>query len=100
MRRRCLLLIFAAIFLGERIRLFRLSAVALGLIGVMIVIAPRLSVGSETMTSVATLGAGLVYGCVHSARLGADPCPPLGANGSYGRHRVLLFRDGKLPGPA
>lgn len=52
--------VFAAIFLGERIRLIRLSAVALGLIGVLIVIAPRLSVGSETMTSVATLGAGMV----------------------------------------
>jgi len=38
--------LFAAIFLGERVRLFRLSAVALGLIGVMIVIAPRLSGGA------------------------------------------------------
>ena len=35
--------IFAAMFLGERVRLFRLSAVLLGLIGVMIVLAPRLS---------------------------------------------------------
>ncbi|MEM7520290.1 MAG: DMT family transporter [Pseudomonadota bacterium] len=35
--------IFAALVLGERVRVFRISAVALGLIGVMIVIAPRLS---------------------------------------------------------
>lgn len=51
--------IFAVFLLGERVRLFRLSAVALGLIGVMIVIAPRLSVGSE-ITGTATLGAFLV----------------------------------------
>ncbi|MEP5731105.1 MAG: DMT family transporter [Sulfitobacter sp.] len=51
--------IFAAIFLGERVRLFRLSAVALGLIGVMIVIAPRLSLGGD-YSSVATLGALMV----------------------------------------
>lgn len=35
--------IFAALFLGEKIRLFRLSAVALGLIGVLIVLAPRMA---------------------------------------------------------
>ena len=38
--------LLAAMLLGERVRLIRLSAVALGLIGVMIVIAPRLSLGS------------------------------------------------------
>ena len=53
--------IFAAIFLGERVRLFRLSAVALGLVGVMIVIAPRLSLG-EGYSAAATLGAFFVLG--------------------------------------
>lgn len=48
--------IFAAFFLGERIRLFRLSAVALGLVGVMIVIAPRLSI-NQNYTDTATIGA-------------------------------------------
>jgi drug/metabolite transporter (DMT)-like permease len=48
--------ILAALLLGERVRLFRLSAVALGLIGVMIVIAPRLSVGAG-YSSAATMGA-------------------------------------------
>lgn len=48
--------IFAAFFLGERIRLFRLSAVALGLVGVMIVIAPRLSM-NQNYTDTATIGA-------------------------------------------
>ena len=48
--------IFAAIFLGARIRLIRLSAVALGLVGVMIVIAPRLSVGADDLSRAAALG--------------------------------------------
>ena len=48
--------IFAAIFLGERIRLIRLSAVALGLVGVMIVIAPRLSVGADDLSRAAAFG--------------------------------------------
>ena len=44
--------ILAALLLGERVRLFRLSAVALGLVGVAIVIWPRLTVStgiSDTM---------------------------------------------------
>jgi drug/metabolite transporter (DMT)-like permease len=38
-----LVVIFAAMFLNESVGLFRLSAVALGLVGVLIVLAPRLS---------------------------------------------------------
>jgi len=53
--------LLAATLLGERIRLFRLSAVALGLVGVMIVIAPRLSLGSG-YSDAATLGALFVLG--------------------------------------
>lgn len=52
--------IFAAIFLGERIRVIRLSAVILGLIGVMIVIAPRLSVDAGVLTTGTSLGAIMV----------------------------------------
>ncbi len=48
--------IFAAVFLGERIRLIRVSAVVLGLIGVLIVIAPRLSLDGGTMDNPARLG--------------------------------------------
>ncbi len=36
-----LVVIFAAMFLGEEVRAFRLSAVALGLVGVLIVLSPR-----------------------------------------------------------
>ena len=53
-----LIVIFAAMFLGEEVRLFRLSAVLLGLIGVVIVLSPRLSVTSiETASQWETLGA-------------------------------------------
>lgn len=38
-----LLVIFAAMFLGEQVRLFRLAAVALGLVGVLIVLSPRMT---------------------------------------------------------
>ncbi|TCP60341.1 EamA domain-containing membrane protein RarD [Rhodovulum bhavnagarense] len=45
-----LIVIFAALFLGERVRMFRLAAVGLGLVGVLIVLWPRLSAldGGET----------------------------------------------------
>jgi drug/metabolite transporter (DMT)-like permease len=44
-----LTVIFAAMFLGEEVRLFRISAVVLGLIGVMIVLSPRMTVLSPDM---------------------------------------------------
>lgn len=56
-----LTVIFAAMFLGEQVRAFRLGAVALGLVGVLIVLSPRLSSLSETTSdSRAALGAMLV----------------------------------------
>ncbi len=54
--------ILAAVMLGETVRLFRLSAVALGLFGVMIVIWPRLSVDVETLGAAGTVGALMVLG--------------------------------------
>ena len=50
-------LVLAAVLLGERIRMIRISAVALGLVGVLIMLAPRL--GSD-LQDTATLGAVLV----------------------------------------
>ena len=38
-----LVVVFAAMFLGEQVRLFRLAAVALGMVGVLIVLSPRLT---------------------------------------------------------
>ncbi|MCB4379221.1 DMT family transporter [uncultured Tateyamaria sp.] len=54
--------ILAAIMLGERVRLFRISAVALGLVGVMIVIWPRLSVDPGAAGTAGTIGALMVLG--------------------------------------
>ena len=42
-----MVVILAAMFLGEEVRLFRLISVALGLVGVLIVLSPRLSIGVE-----------------------------------------------------
>jgi len=53
-----LTVIFAAMFLGEQVRIFRLSAVFVGLAGVMIVLSPRLTVTSLGETSqLETIGA-------------------------------------------
>lgn len=46
-----LTVIFAAMFLGEDVRFFRLAAVFLGMIGVMIVLSPRLTVLNGAATS-------------------------------------------------
>ncbi len=48
-------LILAAIMLGERIRMIRIGAVAIGLLGVLIMIWPRL--GGNNMDTAATIGA-------------------------------------------
>lgn len=53
--------IFAAMFLGEPVRFFRMAAVGLGLLGVLIVLGPRLSTfSSDTVERGAALGAMLV----------------------------------------
>jgi drug/metabolite transporter (DMT)-like permease len=53
-----LVTIFAAMFLGERIRAYRLAAVALGLVGVLIVLYPRLSgLTVESASKLETVGA-------------------------------------------
>ena len=59
--------IFAAMFLNETVRLFRLVTVAVGLIGVMIIMAPRLSVDVIDVTE--TLGAVLALGAAVGAAL-------------------------------
>lgn len=53
-----LTVIFAAMFLGEQVRIFRMTAVLIGLVGVMIVLAPRLTVMDiETASKLETVGA-------------------------------------------
>ncbi len=52
--------VLAAVMLGERIRLLRISAVAVGLIGVIIILWPRF--GSSQLDHMATIGAMLILG--------------------------------------
>ena len=65
--------IFAAMFLGEEVRIFRLSAVVLGLAGVLIVLSPRLnSFSNPDLGSLETLGATVVLmgaGCAALAQV-------------------------------
>lgn len=58
-----LTVVFAAMFLGENVRLFRLTAVGIGLFGVFIVLWPRLTIlGGSDPYNVATLGVMFVLG--------------------------------------
>jgi len=54
--------ILAAIMLGERIRLIRIGAVGLGLVGVMIVLWPRLSLDADMLGTAGSIGAIMVLG--------------------------------------
>lgn len=55
-----LVVIFAAMFLHEQVRAIRLSAVGIGLVGVLIVLSPRLEVGASEIDMRETLGAVVV----------------------------------------
>ncbi|MEM7499328.1 MAG: DMT family transporter [Pseudomonadota bacterium] len=64
-----LVVVFAAMFLNEKIRLYRLGAVFLGLLGVIVMLAPKLSVaGLEEATKDETVGAmAMLLGAVFMA---------------------------------
>lgn len=57
-----LTVVFAAMFLGEEIRAFRISAVVLGLGGVVVVMAPRLTLGGDAVGLREALGATVAFG--------------------------------------
>jgi drug/metabolite transporter (DMT)-like permease len=64
-----LVVILAAMFLGEQVRVFRLSAVALGLVGVLIVLGPRLTALTDATDLRHALGAVVVLGSAFFAAL-------------------------------
>jgi drug/metabolite transporter (DMT)-like permease len=65
-----LTVVFAAMFLGEEVRIFRITAVVLGLVGVLIVVSPRLTTISDGEVSASdALGAMLVLGSAVFAAL-------------------------------
>jgi len=61
-----LIVVLAAIILGERFRLVRILAVLVGFVGVVIIVAPRLSVGLGTDDA---LGVGMIFGSACLAAL-------------------------------
>lgn len=63
-----MVVILAAMFLGEEVRIFRISAVALGLAGVLVVLSPRLSIGVSAGSREA-FGAMVVLGSAMFAAL-------------------------------
>ncbi len=58
-----LVVIFAAMFLGEEVRAFRIGCVALGLTGVLIVLSPRLSITPGSLAGQAEAFGALVVLC-------------------------------------
>ncbi len=65
-----LVVVFAAMFLGERVRAFRLTAVGLGMLGVLIIMSPRLTVLTDSGTDVRlALGAILAFASATFAAL-------------------------------
>ena len=64
-----LVVILAAMFLGEQVRFFRLSAVAIGLLGVLIVLSPRLTSLEGGASDREMLGAVVVLGGAAGAAL-------------------------------
>ncbi len=63
-----LTVVFAAMFLGEEVRAFRMGCVALGLAGVLIVVSPRLTLAPDAIGQAETLGAVLLLaGAVFAA---------------------------------
>lgn len=64
-----LVVVFGAMFLGEPVRLVRLAAVGLGLVGVLVVLAPRLSVDAGPASSREALGAVVTLGSAVFAAL-------------------------------
>lgn len=63
-----LTVVFAAMFLNEKVGIYRMSAVALGMVGVLIVLSPRLTIVPGSGDDTATLGAIVVLvGAVFAA---------------------------------
>ena len=95
-----LVVVFSAIFLGETVRVYRWSAVVVGLIGVLIVSWPKLTLfgsgapmgNQELVGVIAALGGRRHFGCRHAA--GAQSRP-------YRKdrdHRAVVFADGERHG--
>ena len=95
-----LTVVFAAMFLGEEVRLFRMFAVGLGLLGVLIVIEPRFDpIAGRNRANGAGPGGGFDPDGGHFCGAGADPHPQYGPERGNLSNCVLLLphRDGPVP---
>ena len=72
--------VLAAIFLGETVRKVRLTAVGMGMVGVLIILWPRLSAftGGDDIEPLLAMGA-LIYGAIEAGALGIGAGPRFGA---------------------
>ena len=71
------LVILAALILGERLRLIRISAVVVGLIGVVVITAPRFSAGigtAEAFGAILTLGSACMAALAQIFEIGRASC--------------------------
>jgi len=97
-----LVVIFAAMFLGERVRVFRLTAVALGMAGVLVIMWPRLTGLREAgLDPYLALGAIVAFGSAVMAALAHVFVRKLTATGvdrcGAGGRRWPDFPNLKLP---
>src|SRR5258706_7931547 len=53
---------FAAIFLGERVRIYRWSAVGVGFLGILVMLGPHFDLAAHSTATVTTLGLGFAIG--------------------------------------
>ena len=95
-----LVVVFSSLFLGEAIRVYRWSAVAVGLVGVLIISWPELTL----LTSGAALGDQEVLGVIAALVAAAISANrhPAGAQSrpdrTDGDHRAVVFGDGERHG--
>lgn len=63
--------LLAALLLGERIRLYRMGAIALGFVGVLIILSPRLLAAGDTGSDLKTIASVAVFAAAFFAAMAA-----------------------------
>ena len=97
-----LVVVFSALFLGETIRVYRWSAVAVGLIGVVIISWPKLTLFSAGAGVSDREAIGVVAALASACDLGGGAAAgaPAGAHREIGDHRAVVLADGQRAGAA
>ena len=93
-----LVVVFSALFLGEAIRVYRWSAVAVGLVGVVIISWPKLTLFAGDGAGLGDREAIGVVAALASASISAVAMllgAPAGAHREIGDHRAVVLADGE-----